>query len=113
MKTDEGDFRQHFDPEIGRNFSWPLMVDVGLWHVWEKVSCPVLVLHGEHSDLLHASTVREMQKRGIAAKQGLVRAVDVRGCGHVPALMADHQISLIEEFLVADRGSRTQREQAA
>ena len=112
VKTEEGDFRQHYDPAIGRNFSWPLMVDVGLWHVWEKVSCPVLVLRGEDSDLLHASTVREMQKRGAAAKNNLVRAVEVRGCGHAPALMADHQISLIEEFLEPDKGAK-QRVNAA
>ncbi len=112
VKTQEGDYRQHFDPAIGRNFSWPLMVDVGLWHVWEKVSCPVLVLRGEDSDLLHASTVREMQKRGAAAKKNLVRAVEVRDCGHAPALMADHQISLIEEFLDGDKGTR-QRVNAA
>ena len=106
VKTEDGDYRQHFDPAIGRNFQWPLMVDVGLWHVWEKVTCPVLVLRGEDSDLLHASTVREMQKRGAAAKKNLVRAVEVRGCGHAPALMADHQISLIEEFLEADKNAR-------
>lgn len=106
VKTADGDYQQHYDPAIGRNFSWPLMVDVGLWHVWEKVSCPVLLLHGEDSDLLHASTVREMQKRGAAAKKSLVRAIEVRGCGHAPALMADHQISLIEEFLEPERASK-------
>lgn len=106
VKTEEGDYRQHYDPAIGRNFSWPLMVDVGLWHVWEKVACPVLVLRGEDSDLLHASTVREMQRRGAAARKSLVRAVEVRGCGHAPMLMADHQISLVEEFLEADRPAK-------
>ncbi len=106
VKTEEGDFRQHYDPAIGRNFSWPLMVDVGLWHVWEKVSCAALILRGEDSDLLHASTVREMQRRGAAARGNLVRAVEVRGCGHAPALMADHQISLIEEFLEPDKGAQ-------
>jgi pimeloyl-ACP methyl ester carboxylesterase len=113
VKTEEGDFRQHYDPAIGRNFSWPLMVDVGLWHVWEKVSCPVLILHGEDSDLLHASTVREMQKRGAAARKALVRAIEVRGCGHAPALMADHQISLIEEFLEPERAPKSARANAA
>jgi len=113
VKTPEGDFQQHYDPAIGRNFSWPLMVDVGLWHVWEKVVGPVLLLHGEDSDLLHASTVREMQKRGAAAKKNLVRAVEVRGCGHAPALMADHQISLIEEFLEPERAAKAQRVNAA
>ncbi len=108
-KTDEGDFRQHFDPAIGRAFSWPMMVDIGLWHVWEKVTCPTLILRGEDSDLLHASTVREMSKRGAAAEKGKVRTIEVRGCGHAPALMADYQIALIEEFLADDRTARAPR----
>lgn len=99
VKADEGDFRQHYDPAIGRAFAWPLMVDISLWHIWDKVACPVMILRGEDSDLLHASTVREMQKRGIAGKNGLVRSVEVRGVGHAPALMSDAQITLIEEFL--------------
>jgi pimeloyl-ACP methyl ester carboxylesterase len=102
VKTDEGNFRQHFDPAIARAFSWPMMVDVALWHVWDQVSCPTLILRGEDSDLLHASTVREMQKRGAAGTKGKVRTIEVRGCGHAPALMADYQIALIEEFLGSD-----------
>ena len=79
------------------------MVDISLWDVWEKVACPTLILRGEDSDLLHASTVRDMLKRGAAAKKGVVRTVEVRECGHAPALMSDSQISLVEEFLQADR----------
>jgi pimeloyl-ACP methyl ester carboxylesterase len=110
VKTDAGDYRQHYDPAIGRAFSWPLMVDIALWNIWEKVACPVMVLRGEDSDLLHASTVREMQKRGIAGKNGLVRSVEVRDCGHAPPLMSDAQISLIEEFLADDKiTSKAQR----
>jgi len=110
VKTGEGDYRQHYDPDIGRAFSWPLMVDIVLWNVWDQVSCPVLVLRGEDSDLLHASTVREMQKRGIAGKNGLVRAVEVRDVGHAPALMNDAQISIIEEFLADEKAtSKAQR----
>ena len=105
VKTDEGDYRQHYDPAIGRLFTWPLMVDISLWHVWEKVTCPTLILHGEDSDLLHASTVREMQRRGLAAKRGLVRAIEVRDCGHAPALMADYQTTLVDEFL--DKGTKS------
>ena len=100
VKTDAGDYRQHYDPAIGRAFSWPLMVDIALWNVWEEVTCPTLILRGEDSDLLHASTVREMTKRGAAAKKGLVRSVEVRDCGHAPPLMSDSQISIVEDFLV-------------
>jgi len=103
VKTEEGDYRQHYDPAIGRAFSWPMMVDIALWDVWDRVACPVLILRGEDSDLLHSSTVREMQKRGIAGKNGLVRAVEVRETGHAPPLMSDAQISLVEEFLADDK----------
>jgi pimeloyl-ACP methyl ester carboxylesterase len=103
VKTEDGGYRQHYDPGIGRAFSWPLMVDVSLWDVWEKVACPTLILHGEDSDLLHASTVRDMQRRGIAARNKLVRAVEVRECGHAPSLMTDSQMSLIEDFLAAEK----------
>jgi pimeloyl-ACP methyl ester carboxylesterase len=105
VKTEEGDYRQHYDPAIGRAFSWPLMVDIALWNVWEKVTCPTLILRGEDSDLLHASTVREMQKRGAAAKKGVVRAIEVRECGHAPALMSDAQISIVEEFLATSKAN--------
>jgi pimeloyl-ACP methyl ester carboxylesterase len=105
VKSEEGDYRQHYDPNIGRAFSWPLMVDIALWNVWDKVACPVMILRGEDSDLLHASTVREMQKRGIAGKNGLVRAVEVRETGHAPALMNDAQISLVEEFLADNKAT--------
>jgi pimeloyl-ACP methyl ester carboxylesterase len=103
VKAEEGDYRQHFDPAIARAFSWPLMVDISMWDVWEKVACPTLILRGEDSDLLHASTVRDMLKRGEAAKKGWVRSVEVRECGHAPMLMSDSQISLVEEFLQSER----------
>ncbi len=105
VKTEDGDYRQHYDPNIGRAFSWPMMVDIALWNIWEQVSCPVLILRGEDSDLLHASTVREMQKRGIAGRNGLVRAIEVRDVGHAPALMNDAQATLIEEFLADERAT--------
>ena len=103
VKTEEGDYRQHYDPAIGRAFSWPLMVDIALWSVWDEVRCPTLILRGEDSDLLHASTVREMVKRGVAGKKGLVRSVEVRECGHAPPLMSDAQISIVEEFLLTTK----------
>lgn len=103
VKTAEGDYRQHYDPAIGRVFSWPLMVDIALWSVWDRVACPTLVIHGEDSDLLHASTVRDMQRRGAAGKAKRVRAVEVRECGHAPSLMTDSQIAIVEDFLAAGK----------
>ena len=103
VKSEDGGYRQHYDPAIGRAFSWHFMVDIALWSVWDRVRCPVLILRGEDSDLLHASTVREMMKRGVAGKNGLVRSVEVREVGHAPALMNDAQISILEEFLADEK----------
>jgi len=113
VKTDEGDYRQHYDPAIAHMFSWPLMVDISLWHVWDKVACPTLILHGEDSDLLHASTVRAMMKRGEASRNGLVRSIEVRECGHAPALMSDAQISVVEEFLLEKPAGKSPRGRAS
>jgi len=98
-----GGFRFHFDPGIGMRFAIPIWLDVVLWQLWDKIECPVLIVRGENSDLLAASTVRDMLKRGRAAKAGKVTAVEIAGCGHAPALMDDTQIAVIKEFLYPGR----------
>ena len=109
VATGDGRYRQHYDPAIARAFAWPLMLDITLWHVWDNVECPVLILRGEHSDLLLPACVREMLRRGRAASQGKVRTVDIPACGHAPSLMADDTIDLIGEFLElgSPAGTRT------
>lgn len=104
---ERGGLRLHYDPAIVAQFSRPLLLDVVLWRVWEHVGCPVLIVRGEESDLLLPATVAEMQRRGIAAAQGLVDAVTIPGCGHAPALMAADQIRIVEEFLFGARGAAT------
>ena len=115
MRTSEGFFRQNFDPAISVDFMlWPSLIDITLWHVWEKVECPVLILRGETSDLLLAGTVERMKERGIAASQGLVESVEIPDCGHAPALMNLEQVRLIEEFLTRDSAQAvTQRASAS
>ena len=99
---DKDGLRLHYDPAIVEQFSRPMLLDVALWRVWEHVACPTLILRGEQSDLLLAPTAAEMTQRGIAAARGLVQHVEIPGCGHAPALMADEQIRLVEDFLLAD-----------
>ena len=43
-----------------------------------------------------------MKRRGLAAKQGRVESIEIPNCGHAPALMADEQIQLIEDFFLND-----------
>ncbi len=101
MRDSEGTFRQNYDPVISAHFMlWPAILDISLWHVWERVQCPVLNLRGETSDLLLPGTVDRMKERGIAAENGLVESVEVPNCGHAPALMELEQMRVVEEFLV-------------
>ena len=101
----DGHYRQNYDPAISSFFLWPAMLDIALWHVWERVDCPVLILRGETSDLLLPGTVSRMQQRGLAASKRLVEAVEIPNCGHAPSLMAVDQFRVIEEFLVRDDAS--------
>ena len=67
-----------------------------LWETWDRIDCPVLALRGAESDLLLPETAAEMTRRGPKAK-----LVEIPGCGHAPALMADDQIAIIRDWLSA------------
>jgi pimeloyl-ACP methyl ester carboxylesterase len=98
----KGGFRFHFDPGIGMRFSIPILLDVVLWHVWDKIDCPVLILRGEDSDLLARSTVEAMLKRGPASSAGRVTTFEFPDCGHAPALMDETQIAVVKNYLLTD-----------
>lgn len=103
VQEGDGSYRQNYDPAISNDFLlWPAMLDIALWHVWERVECPVLILRGETSDLLLPETVNRMKQRGLAASKGLVESLEIPECGHAPSLMAADQMRVIEEFLVRD-----------
>ena len=100
---DDGTLGFRHDPAIAARFTVPIMFDIVLWTLWEQVECPVLILRGASSDLLSAATVAEMKARGPAARAGRVRAVELPGCGHAPALMDAAQIGVVRDFLIAGR----------
>ena len=70
--------------------------DVDLWGLWERITCPVLVLRGAESDLLPAEVAQEMTRRGPAAT-----LVEFPDCGHAPALMDDDQITVVRDWLLS------------
>lgn len=99
VKGDKG-WRWHYDPAIASNFSLLISFDVVLWHLWDEIACPTLIMRGEDSDLLAPRTVNEMLQRGHAAAAGDVALVEWPGCGHAPSLMADDQIACVRDFLL-------------
>ncbi|NNG03648.1 MAG: alpha/beta hydrolase [Inquilinus sp.] len=94
-RRDDGMIGLAYDAGIGQAFAGEI-TDVDLWPVWDRVNCPVLVLRGAESDLLTPEIAGQMQTRG---PKTLV--VEMPGCGHAPALMADDQIAVVREWLDA------------
>ncbi|HLI11823.1 MAG TPA: alpha/beta hydrolase [Alphaproteobacteria bacterium] len=92
----DGGWRLRYDPAIGDAFRQSEIKDVDLWALWDRISCPVLVLRGRNSDLLLPETTAEMARRGPKS-----RCVEFPDCGHAPALMAPEQIAVVREFLLS------------
>jgi len=94
-RQEDGTYALHYDPAIGDVFKQSLE-DIDLWAVWDAITCPVLVLRGEHSDVLSRETAREMTRRGPKAE-----LVEFAGCGHAPALMAEEQVRVVHDWLLS------------
>ena len=90
----DGGYRLHYDPGIAEAFRPGRVYNVSLWTYWDAITCPVLVLRGETSDLLSAGTALEMTRRGPQAA-----LIEIPGCGHAPALLDDDQIALVSDWL--------------
>ncbi len=95
-RRDDGMVGLAYDPGIAAVFSMGEIADVDLWSLWDSVTCPVLVIRGESSDLLTPEVAGQMVERGHN-----VRLVEIAGCGHAPALMDDGQIGIVRDWLNA------------
>lgn len=96
-RRDDGRLTVHYDPAVMRVFA-ESAGDFEIWEQYDRVSCPVMVLRGAESDLLLPQVAEEMTRRGPKARLEVIA-----GCGHAPALNVPEQISLIEDFLLAER----------
>jgi len=88
-----GKFGLTHDPAIGKAFA-EVKGDVDLWAVYDRIRCPVLLLHGTKSDVLTADVAQEMTQRGPRAK-----LIEFKDVGHAPALMDKVQIAAVKDFL--------------
>jgi len=68
--------------------------DINLTALWEEITIPVLILHGELSDVLDTPTVSAMRSTNTAAQ-----AVTIHGVGHAPALNSSDQIAIVVNWL--------------
>jgi pimeloyl-ACP methyl ester carboxylesterase len=101
LKPDGNGFKLHYDPNIAVPFQriTPDMAAAGeamLWHSYDAVTCPTLLLRGADSDLLSHDTATRMTQRGPRA-----RLVEFPGVGHAPTLVAADQVVAVREFLLS------------
>lgn len=91
----DGRWGMNYDPAIALSFRKATDRDIVLWNYYDAVTCPVLLLRGEQSDVLPRDVAMEMTQRGPRPQ-----LVEFAGIGHAPALMADDQIAAIRGFLL-------------
>jgi pimeloyl-ACP methyl ester carboxylesterase len=95
-KDADGAWRPHYDPRIAEPFRATMPEgDLELWHVYDAIRCPTLVLRGAQSDLLSRNTATEMARRGPKAK-----VIEIPGVGHAPTLLHADQIKHVRDFLL-------------
>ncbi len=92
----DGRVTPHYDPAMVRQFT-DHPHDYDIWDHYDAIDVPVLCLRGAESDLVLRETTDEMLRRG-PGKRGLVRVVEVAGCGHAPALNVPDQLDLVTSF---------------
>jgi pimeloyl-ACP methyl ester carboxylesterase len=93
-----GMFTFHFDPHFSGTFKTDSAANAGktpaLWHLYDAIKVPTLVIRGQYSDILSDDTAQEMTQRGPRAALSI--AV---GTGHAPTLITPDQTQPILDFL--------------
>jgi pimeloyl-ACP methyl ester carboxylesterase len=64
------------------------------WHLWERIRCPVMLIHGMRSDALLDPTIKRM------ARTKTVTVMHVPDTGHTPVLADRNQIWFIRDWLL-------------
>jgi pimeloyl-ACP methyl ester carboxylesterase len=102
LKPDgSGGFVFRYDPSIAVPFRaiTPELAAFGeaaLWHAYDSLRLPTLLLRGAQSDLLSPDTARAMTQRGPRAQLH-----EFEGVGHAPTLVQADQRQVVREFLLA------------
>ncbi len=96
-QLEDGRYAMDYDPGIAENFKNLDLKDIDLWPLWDRISCPTLVLRGAYSDVLDHADAVAMTERGPKAQ-----LIELPGMGHAPALMSDDQIAIVRDWLLAD-----------
>ncbi len=97
-------FKPHYDPAImiPVRATTPELVVAGeamLWQLYDRISCPTLLLRGAESDLLSPATAAAMATRGPRCA-----VHEFAGVGHAPMLVQPEQREVVRRFLLGSGG---------
>jgi len=84
----------NYDPAIIDEFVAAKLGDIDIWHIWDSITIPLLILRGKNSSLLLPQTVEQMKHR-----HGNAESIEFDDCAHAPSLMVDEQIQAIDSWL--------------
>ena len=87
-RDEDGSWRPHYDTRIAEVYRATMPEkDLEIWHIYDAVRCPTLLVRGEHSDVVSRQTAAEMARRGPKAK--VVRDPRRRPCADPIATRSD------------------------
>jgi pimeloyl-ACP methyl ester carboxylesterase len=104
FRQDNGAWVLHYDPRMAEPFKAmngdaaheaAAQCEALLWHIYDHITAPTLVLRGASSDLLSPATAQAMTERGPKA-----RCLAFEGVGHAPTLVAADQVQAVVSFLL-------------
>lgn len=85
----------HYDPAVFHHFRrFSVMIAFDLWHQWDQIRCPVLILRGRNSDFLTDHLLERMCSRLPHAE-----VLEFDNVGHTPTLNAHVQIDPVLDWL--------------
>jgi pimeloyl-ACP methyl ester carboxylesterase len=93
----DGRVTPHYDPAMVTQFT-AHPNDYLIWDQYDALKLPVLLLRGVESDLVLPETVQNMRRRGPGAL-GLLKTIEVPGCGHAPALNVLQHLEWVTGFI--------------
>jgi pimeloyl-ACP methyl ester carboxylesterase len=71
-----------------------IIYDIDLWPVWNEIFCPILVIHGIHSELLTPGIIKKMHRTNPQ-----IEVYEIENAGHAPALLETTEHEMINNWL--------------
>ena len=93
-ERNDGSVIYDYDPNIQKPIAGFAESDFDVWHIFDPIKNPVLVIRGQTSKALLPDVARQMTQRGPKAE-----LVEIPVTGHAPHLMNEEQVKIVRDWL--------------